>query len=214
MKKLFCFIFFLSLIIFSNIYFAQEQQTIQLPSPQKEIGKPLMQALNLRHSTRSFNNTPLPMQELSNILWAAFGINRPELGKRTAPSAMNWQEISIYVTTEEGVFIYDAVNNSLKKIMSEDIRELTGVQEFTKIAPINLVYISDYSKTGNISKEDKILFSSADVGFIAQNVYLYCASQGLGAVVRGMINRDVLSKKLELKPEQKIMLAQTIGYPK
>jgi SagB-type dehydrogenase family enzyme len=214
MRKLFNLILILLLVVLFNIQNAQELKIIKLPPPQKEIGKPLMQVLNLRHSTRSFNTLPLPMQELSNLLWAAFGINRPETGKRTAPSALNWQEIDIYIADAEGVYRYDAENNNLIKIMSEDIRALTGKQDFLKVAPVDFIYVTDYSRTSNISQEDKLLFSCADVGFIAQNVYLYCASQGLGTVVRGMIDRDVLSKKLGLKPDQKIMLAQTVGYPK
>lgn len=200
--------------IFTASIKAQEIKTIQLPSPQKEIGKPLMQVLNLRKSSRSFTEKPLSMQELSNLLWAAFGVNRSESGKRTAPSARNWQEIDIYLTTAEGVFIYDAKVNSLKQISTEDMRAQAGKQDYVKDAPLNLIYVADLNKTGDASQEDKLLYSGADTGFIAENVYLYCASQGLGVVVRGMVDRDMLSKKLNLKSGQKIILAQTVGYEK
>ena len=173
-----------------------------------------MQALKLRQSLRNFNSKPLPLQELSNLLWAADGINRPESGKRTAPSAMNWQEIDIYVMIQNGTYTYDAKSNSLLLITKKDLREATGKQDFVKEAPLNLVYISNEKRITRTNEEDKIRWSSAATGFIAQNVYLYCASQGLATVVRGMVDRETLTKELKLRPEQKIILAQTVGYPK
>ena len=194
---------------------AQELKLIQLPLPQTEIGKPLMQALKLRASSRSFDTKPLPMQELSNLLWAAYGINRTESGKRTAPSARNWQEIDVYVALAEGVYLYDAKTHSLNPIIAGDFRELCGVQDFVKSAPLNLIYISDYTKIkSSDNHETKTIFTSADAGFIAQNVYLYCASQGLAVVVRGLIPKEKLAEALKLKPEQKILLSQTVGYQK
>jgi SagB-type dehydrogenase family enzyme len=209
-KLFFCL--FLSALYISC--FAQESASIKLPPPQKEIGKPLMQVFNLRQSTRLFAPTPIPKQELSNLLWAGFGINRSEEEKRTAPSARNWQDITIYVFIPEGVFFYDANNNQLVKVLKDDLRVMTGAQDFVKTAPLNLLYVSDQSKMGNASAEDKIMYSGADAGFIAQNVYLYCASQNLGVVVRAMIDKKALAEKLNLKPHQKIILAQTIGYKK
>lgn len=193
---------------------AQELKPIQLPLPQTEIGKPLMQTLKLRASSRSFDTKPLPLQELSNLLWAAYGINRPELGKRTAPSAMNWQEYDVFVVLAEAVYIYDAKSNSLAPVISGDFRALCGVQDFVKSAPLNLVYVADYSKAIRGSEDDKKLFATVDCGFMAQNVYLYCASQGLAVVVRGLIPKEKLADALKLKPEQKIILSQTVGYPK
>ena len=198
---------------FSFVY-AQETKPIQLPTPQTEIGKPLMQALKLRQSARSFDSKPLPMQELSNLLWAAFGINRPETGKRTAPSAMNWQEVDVYVALATGTYLYDAKSQSLIPVASKDLREATGVQPYVKDAPLNLIYVADAARMRNANENDRTLYSSADVGFIAQNVYLYCASQGLAVVVRGMVDRPALAKELKLRPEQKIVLSQTVGYPK
>jgi SagB-type dehydrogenase family enzyme len=193
---------------------AQEIKSIQLPVPQKDIGKPLMQVLNLRQSTRSFTTKQLPMQDVSNLLWAAFGINRTDEGKRTAPSARNWQDIDIYVFLPEGVYIYRAKDNKLEQISRDDLRGMAGVQDFVKTAPLNLVYVSDQSKMGKSSNEDKMMYSGADAGFIAQNVYLYCASQDLGVVVRAMLDKKALAEKLNLKPGQVIVLAQTIGYKK
>jgi SagB-type dehydrogenase family enzyme len=205
---------FLFLIIFLSTSSAQDLKPIQLPPPQTEIGKPLMQALKLRQSSRNFDTKLLPLQELSNLLWAADGINRPENGKRTAPSAMNWQEIDIYVMIQNGTYAYDAKSNSLLLITEKDLREATGKQAFVKEAPLNLVYIADEKRMTRANEEDKIRWSSAAVGFIAQNVYLYCASQGLAVVVRGMVDRETLTKELKLRPEQKIILSQTVGYPK
>jgi len=193
---------------------AQDLKPIQLPQPQTEIGKPLMQVFKLRASSRSFDTKPLPLQELSNLLWAAYGINRPDAGKRTAPSAMNWQEYEVFVVLAEAVYTYDAKSNSLEPVIAGDQRALCGVQDFVKTAPLNLVYVADYSKVTRGSEDDKKLFATVDCGFIAQNVYLYCASQGLAVVVRGMVDREKLSQVLKLKPEQKIILSQTVGYPK
>jgi SagB-type dehydrogenase family enzyme len=204
---------FLVLFTTSSI-FCQELKSIKLPAPQTEIGKPLMQTLKLRQSSRSFDKKQLPLQELSNLLWAAYGINRPESGKRTAPSAMNWQEIDVYVVMEDGAYIYDAAANSLKPVTSGDLRSLCGVQDFVKIAPINFVYVADLSKASRGKDEDKKFFTAADCGFIAQNVYLYCASQGLAVVVRGMMDRDRLSEALSLNKDQIIVLSQTVGYGK
>ena len=193
---------------------AQDLTPVQLPPPQKEIGKPLMQAISLRHSSRDFDSKPLLAQDLSNVLWAADGINRTESGKRTAPSAMNWQETDVYVILAEGAFLYDAKTNSLKRVITGDVRGFAGSQGFVKEAPVNLVYVADYARMTRANDEDKKLYGAADVGFMAENVYLYCASQGLAVVVRGSVDRVKLSETLKLRPDQKIILAQTVGYPK
>jgi SagB-type dehydrogenase family enzyme len=172
-----------------------------------------MQVLKDRHSTREFSSQKLPPQVLSNLLWAAFGVNRPD-GKRTAPSAMNWQEIDIYVATQDGLYVYDAKANALNLVLNQDVRAATGQQPFVKEAPVNLVYVADLAKTGRVGGEDQILYTAADAGFIAQNVYLFCASEGLAVVVRGSVDRVALAKLIKLRPDQKIILAQTVGYPK
>jgi SagB-type dehydrogenase family enzyme len=213
MKRLICIILLLWSAGSAWVY-AQEAAPIQLPAPQMEIGKPLMQALKLRQTARTFDTKALPLQELSNLLWAGFGVNRAESGKRTAPSAMNWQEIDIYVALPAAIYMYDAKANALKPVVSKDLREATGRQPFVKDAPVTFVYVADAARMKNASEEDRTLYSAADAGFIAQNVYLYCASQGLAVVVRGMVDRPLLAKEMKLRPEQRILLAQTIGYPK
>jgi SagB-type dehydrogenase family enzyme len=192
----------------------QELKPLILPAPQTNGGKPLMQALKDRHSTREFSPEKLAPQVLANLLWAAFGINRPDTGKRTAPSAMNWQEIDVYVASAEGLYVYDAKGNKLDPVLAEDVRGATGMQPFVKDAPVDLVYVADLAKTGTSSTEDKNLYTAADAGFIAQNVYLFCASEGLAVVVRGGVDRAALAKVMKLRPDQKILLAQTVGYPK
>jgi SagB-type dehydrogenase family enzyme len=187
---------------------------VQLPKPQVTGGKPLMQALKNRRSTRSFSSGKIPAQTLSNLLWAAFGVNRPDSGNRTAPSALNRQEIDIYVATAEGVFLFDGKNQNLLPVLDKDIRALTGTQPYVKDAPVNLVYVADFSKIKRAANEDMILYSAADAGFISENVYLFCASEGLATVVRGSIDRSSLARVLKLRPEQKIILAQSVGYPK
>jgi SagB-type dehydrogenase family enzyme len=193
---------------------AQELKPIQLPKPQMDGGRPLMQTLKERGSSRDFSPEKLPLQVLSNLLWAAFGVNRPDSGKRTAPSAKNWQEIDIYVATADGLYLFDAKAHLLKPILAEDIRGMTGRQSFVKIAPINLIYVADFSKTGTLTDEEKEFYSAAHTGFISQNVYLYCASEGLATVVRASIDRPALAKAMKLRPDQRITLAQTVGYPK
>ncbi len=186
---------------------------ITLLSPDTSGGKPLMQCLKDRKTTRSFDSKPLPKQVLSNLLWAAFGVNRPD-GRRTAPSAMNWQEIDVYVAMQNGLYLYDPSSHSLKEVLTEDIREQTGTQSFVKDAPVDIVYVADLSKTGRASTDEQTLYTAADCGFIAQNVYLYCASEGLACVVRASIGKPALSKAMNLGPTQKILLSQTVGYPK
>ncbi len=204
----------LVLFIFPAIAVAQDLKPLELPAPQTSGGKPLMQALKDRHTSREFSPEKIPPQILSNLLWAAFGVNRPDSNKRTAPSAINWQEIAIYVATAEGLYIYDAQGNKLDPVLMKDVRAATGTQDFVKAAPVNLVYVADLAKTGRASAEDTALYTGADTGFIAQNVYLFCASEGLATVVRGSVDRPALAKVLRLRPDQKIILAQTVGYPR
>jgi SagB-type dehydrogenase family enzyme len=173
-----------------------------------------MQALKERQTIRDYAAEKLPPQILSNLLWAAFGINRPESGKRTAPSAVNWQEIDIYVALEEGLYLYDAKANELKPVLAQDIRGATGPQPFVAGAPVNLVFVADYTRMGNADEKMKEFYAGTDTGFISQNVYLYCASAGLGTVVRGYVDKESLAKTMNLRPEQKVVLAQTVGYPK
>jgi SagB-type dehydrogenase family enzyme len=192
---------------------AQELKDIILLPPQKEGGMPLMQALKERQTSRTFSTEKLAPQALSNLLWAAWGINRTDISKRTAPSASNMQEIDVYVAIKDGLYLYDATKHALIPVLSEDLRAETGKQDFVKDVPVNLVYVADYSKMGNRTEEDKRFYSGIDTGFIAQNVYLYCASEGLGTVVRGLVDRPALEKAMKLRPDQKVVLAQSVGYP-
>jgi len=193
---------------------AQDLKPVQLTPPNLDGGRPLMQALKARATSRAFDTEKLPDQVLSNLLWAAFGVNRPDSGRRTAPSAQNWQEVDVYVVMANGTYVYDARAHALTPVAPDDLRALTGKQSFAKDAPVTLVFVADYARMGRASQEDKDLYSAADTGYISQNVYLFCASEGLATGVRGSIDRPVLAKALKLRPEQKIMLAQSVGYPK
>ena len=215
MKKM---LFVLSLILVcSAVSFGQKLKPIKLLKPQTDGGKPLMQVLKARKSSRVFSNKKLPAQILSNLLWAAFGVNRPltgKTGKRTAPSACNWQEIDIYVALAEGLYLYDAAANTLNPVLAKDIRAAAGRQKFTQDAPVNLIFVTNLTRMGRAKKEEKKFYSATDTGFISQNVYLFCASEGLATVVLGYVDRLALAKKMDLKPDQKIILTQPVGYPK
>ena len=215
-KRSFLFVSFIvtTCLVFSTVSFTQETKPIKLPSPQMNGGKPLMQALKERQSLREFSTKELPVTVLSNMLWAAFGINRPDIGKRTAPSASNVQDIDIYVATAKGCYLYDAKAHTLVSVVSDDIRALTGTQDYVGGAPVNLVYVSDFSKLGDRPDEWKYRTARLDTGFISQNVYLFCASEGLATVVRGLIDTEILSKAMKLRDDQRITLAQSVGYPK
>lgn len=172
-----------------------------------------MQALKERRSTREFSPEKLSPQMLSNLLWAAWGINRPD-GRRTAPSASNRQEIDIYVALADGVYLYEAKEHRLRQVLTEDVRAQTGRQPFVAQAPLNLVYVADMARAGGGRPEDQQFYPAIDTGFISQNVYLFCASEGLGTVVRGLVDRDALAKVMKLRPDQRVIVAQTVGYPR
>jgi SagB-type dehydrogenase family enzyme len=203
----------LVLFTFVLVSAAVEPDAIQLPKPVMEGGKPLMQALRERATIREISGRELPLEVLSNLLWAAWGVNRQDSGKRTAPSASNRQEIDVYVTTAKGVFLYDAKAHRLVAVSSEDVRVTTGKQDFVKNAPVNLLFVADFARMGGASEENKVFYSAVDTGYISQNVYLFCASEGLATVARGGLDRPVLVTALKLRPEQRVILAQTVGYP-
>ena len=208
---LFALIIFLFL---SSLTIGQELKQIELPKPQMKGGKPLMQALKDRGSSREYSSKKLPLQVLSDMLWAAWGINRPDSGKRTAPTANNRQELDVYVAMSDGLFLYDAKANVLKPFLAKDIRALTGKQAFVKDAPVNLIFVADYSKMGGGTDQQKEVTAGMDTGFVSQNVYLFCASEGLATVVRGWIDVPALEKAMGLRSNLKVVLAQTVGYPK
>jgi SagB-type dehydrogenase family enzyme len=188
-------------------------ELLVLPAPQQRGGKPLLEALRQRRSRRDFSRQELPLPLLSNLLWAAFGINRPDTGGRTAPSAHDWEEIDIFVATAGGLYVYDAREHLLRKRLDRDIRAQTGMQSFAGEAPVDLVYVADLSRMVQASAEEKAQYAGPDAGFIAQNVYLFCASEELATVVRGMVDRPRLAKLMALTAHQKIILAQSVGFP-
>jgi len=201
-------------LLYSSVPAGEVLKPVVLMKPQTDGGRPLMQVLKDRSSSRSFSSEKLPLQVLSNLLWAAFGVNRPDSGGRTAPSAKNAQDIDVYVSMADGLYLYDARTQTLNPVLAEDVRALTGRQSFVKEAPLNLIYVSDLARLTNSSQEDKDLYSAAGAGFISENVYLFCASEGLATVVRASIDRQALATVMKLRPDQKIILAQTVGYPK
>ena len=202
------------LLFISAVVSAGDLKPISLPRPKTEGGKPLMEALKERCSTKEFGSRAISKEMLSDLLWAAFGMNRPDSDRRTAPSAMNSQEIGIYVLMSEGTYLYDAKVHRLVPVLAEDLRILTaGPQDYAKKAPVHLVYVADYTKMNERMNLKKPLFAACDTGVICQNVNLYCASVGLGAVVRGTMDIPVLQEKLKLRSDQEIMLNQVVGYP-
>jgi len=207
-------------LCFAFTSLAADLMPVKLPPPDMKGGKPLMQCLKDRRTERLFSTKKLPVEVMSNLLWAASGVNRPESGKRTAATARNWQEIDIYVALEEGLFQYDAKTHALEPVLNRDLRKHTTAflqPERLSVAgaPVQLIYVADFAKMSfGADQEDKILYSAADAGIIAQNVYLYCASEGLATGVRGMVDREALAKDMKLREQQRIILVQAVGYPK
>jgi SagB-type dehydrogenase family enzyme len=215
MKKNIFFKAIFMLILFCGIgvnSFSQKMDTIRLVKPDTTGGKPLMQALKERKTNRDIQEGSLTDQQLSNLLWAACGVNRPD-GKRTAPSAMNKQEIDVYVALKKGLYLYDASKHILIPVLSEDVRSKMAKQSFAGDAAAMLVYVADYDKMSDSESKDNQFYSGTDAGFISQNVYLYCASENLATVVLGWIDRDSMNTVMKLKPNQKIVLSQCIGIP-
>jgi len=205
------------LVAVSQFLGSVNAQDITLPEPHRTGGMPLMQALNERHSTRTFTNENLSQQQLSDLMWAAWGYNRKDENKRTAPSSRDFQEIDVYVSMASGLYVYDAAKHILKQVHNKDIRALCGTQDFVATAPLNIVYVADMVKTGkkegDAITDTDLLSSWANTGLIAQNVYLFCASEKLGCVIRGLIPKEKLAPEMALRPTQFIILSQTIGVP-
>ncbi|MGJ0486635.1 MAG: SagB/ThcOx family dehydrogenase [Methylomicrobium sp.] len=184
-----------------------------MPSPQKQGGLPLMEALAKRQSAREFAPDALPLQLLSDLLWAAYGINRTD-GGRTAPSALNAQEIAIYVALPEGAYLYDAERHTLNLAVASDLRRVTGYQDFVDEAPLDLVYVADHTRMGMVPVERRESYASVAAGAIAQNVYLFSASSGLCTVIRAWIDRTAIADALGLTHDQQVLLSQTVGFAK
>jgi len=200
-------------VVATAVQAAQLPPPVDLPRPRLDNPTTLVQALKARKTGREFSSEALPVQTLSDLLWAAFGVNRDD-GRRTAPSAMNWQEIDIYVTLPQGVYVFDGKAHALAGVVAGDLRAATGRQAFVKDAPVTLVFVADLARMKNASPEDRDLYSATDAAFISQNVYLYCAAAGLTTGVRGWVDRPALAKALGLRPDQRIILAQSVGYPR
>ena len=182
-----------------------------LPPPDRAGGVPLMQALAQRQSARTFAPAALPLQTLSDLLWAAAGINRADLAGRTAPSAMNAQEVDVYVALPEGLYRYDPVAHALQRVVAADVRRVTGYQDFVDTAPLDLIYVADHTRMKLIPVAQRESYASAAAGAMAQNVYLYCASAGLSTVIRAWIDRQALAQAMSLGTDQQILLSQTVG---
>jgi len=189
------------------------RSAIKLPAPDRRGGLPLMEAIAKRRSSREFAKTPLPLPVLSSLLWAAFGRNRRD-GGRTAPSAINAQEIDVYVALPEGAYLYDAESHSLKLIAASDLRRVTGYQDFVDEAPLDLVFVADHSRMKLIPVSQRESYASVAAGAISQNVYLFAASAGLATVIRAWIDRSAIANALGLNHDQAVLLSQTVGYPK
>lgn len=187
-----------------------DSDVVSLPKPRLQPAT-LEQALQGRCSTRTFLPDALSLEEVSAVLWAAFGVNRPETGGRTAPSARGWQEMLVYAVLPEGTWRYDAQAHRLELVKAEDLRAATGLQDYVGSAPLNLVYVADFERMHDVRDEDRVFLAGVDSGCIAENVYLYCAGAGLATVVRALIDRRHLAQALGLKPTQRIALAQSIG---
>lgn len=187
-------------------------EKIILPEPCKEGGMPLMETLNKRRSGRKYSDKEFDLQTLSNLLWAAFGINS-ERGGRTAPSSHNSQEIDLYVFLPEGVYLYNARENLLEQVLEGDLRALTGSQPFVATSPLNIAFVGDKSKLQGKTPQQAVETIFVDTGFISQNIYLFCTANNLRSVVRLMFDKNMLHRKLNLSQTQEITLIHTVGYP-
>lgn len=186
---------------------------IELPAPRRSGGMPLFTALAQRHSVRAFGPQPIPQPMLSDLLWAAFGINRPASGDRTAPYWRHVMVIDLYLAMEGGVWIYEPKTHALLPSIKEDIRKETGMQDFVASAPLELLYVA-HGERMDVPAEERRLYASVDAAFIGQNVYLFCASEGLGSVFRGSFDPAKLGRLLRLANQQFVTFVQTVGYPR
>jgi nitroreductase len=193
---------------------AAQERRMNLPPPRTGGGKPLLDALRLRRSTREFSEAQLSPQTLSDLLWAGFGTNRPAAGDRTAPYWRHIMVIDVYAAMADGVWLYEPKRHVLLQHLAKDLRFLTGLQDFVATAPLNLVYVAHGERMPEISQDERRLYASVDAAFIGQNVYLFCASEGLATVFRGAIDYPRLTTAMTLGPGQFVTFAQTVGYPK
>ncbi|MDR1601694.1 MAG: SagB/ThcOx family dehydrogenase [Tannerella sp.] len=192
---------------------AQELKVIKLDAPDKTRGTAIMKALSDRHSDRVFDGKALSIKDLSELLWAANGINRSD-GKRTAPSAMNRQEIDVYVIRKDGAYLYDAAAHSLTPVEAGDYRGfVAGRQDFVKSAPVSLVLVIDLEKLGDPTAEQTRLMGAVDAGIVSQNINIFCAGVGLSTVPRASMEQSELRKVLKLRDTQLPIMNNPVGYP-
>ncbi|KMQ50388.1 Nitroreductase [Chitinispirillum alkaliphilum] len=191
---------------------AQAENTIELNQPDMDRGLPLMQALAQRRSVRSWSEQKLGTQDLSDLLWAAFGVNRPDEGKRTAPTAMNVQDIDIYVFLEEGVYLYDAFVNTLEPVSDGDYRAEAGIQDFVATAPVTLLLVSDLSNYRGDDDAAKERYAAMHAGIISQNISIFCAGNEMGTVAIGMLDAEVLKERLNIGDNHRVLLSHPAGY--
>lgn len=184
---------------------------VTLPSPRMDRNIALMQALRRRHSTRAFSDRPVAIEDLSDLLWCALGINR-DSGDRTVPFWRHVHAIDLYVALPQGVWLYEPRLHQLQPYLATDIRARTGLQEFVGTAPIELVYVARGADMGDVSDTDRRLFASVDSAFMGENVYLFCAAAGLATVFRGALDSAALGHVLMLPPRQFVTFAQSVGY--
>jgi nitroreductase len=192
---------------------AEAAKIKELPPPRATGGKPLIDALKLRRSIREYADRPLPPQVLSDLLWSGFGVNRPS-GDRTAPYWRHVMVIDVYAALADGVWLYDPKQHRLEQRLGTDIRSQTGTQDFVASAPLNLIYVAHGERMQDISPEERRLYASVDVGFIGQNIYLFCASEGLATVFRGSVDTKKLGATMQLGDGQFVTFAQSVGYPR
>lgn len=186
---------------------------MELPPARTTGGRPLTDALMSRRSTREYSDRPLGAQTLSDLLWSAFGINRPS-GDRTAPYWRHIMVIDVYAAMANGTWLYDPRRHALIQHLADDLRARTGLQDFVGGAPLNLVYVAHGERMQDVSAEDRRLYASVDASFIGQNVYLFCASEGLATVFRGAVDKEALGQAMHLGAGQFVTFAQTVGYPR
>ncbi len=186
---------------------------IALPAPVKTGGMPLMEAIAARHSERAFSPSELPLPMLSGLLWAAFGVNRAD-GGRTAPSAINAQEIDVYVALPSGAYLYEPADNALRLVAGSDLRRVTGYQDFVDEAALDLVYVADHSRMKLVPAGSRESYAFVAAGAIAENVYLFAAGNGLATVIRAWIDRDAIANALGLGHDEQVLLSQTVGFPR
>ena len=188
-----------------------EGAAIVLPPPRRSGGLPLMESLQRRESRREFDPAALDQQVLSDLLWAAAGINRPQVGGRTAPSAMNSQEVQLHVALPQGLFRYEPGTHGLELVVASDVRRVTGYQDFVDTAPLDLVYVADHARMSLVPAAQRDRYAFAAAGAMAQNVYLFCAGNGLATVIRAWFDASALSAAMGLNADQQLLLCQTVG---